>query len=309
MKLIRNRSPLLSQSCGCVVTLGNFDGIHLGHQVLLKKLEALKASSHLPVVLITFEPQPKEFFAKRQTVSRLMRFCEKWLALQAYSIDYVLCLQFNTALANLSPEQFVRQIVVGQLNAKIVVVGDDFHFGAKRAGDYEQLKKLGEQYSFQAIELPTVMLDGERVSSTRVRQALEAGNLDYAQQLLGRPYRLYGKVVHGDRLGRHLGYPTANINLHRQLVPLAGIFVIRVYGLGERFYNGVANLGTRPTVGGTRILLEVHLFDFNAEIYGRHIEVEFLHKLRDEVRYDAIEELVNQIRRDVKNAKGYFESS
>ncbi len=306
MKLIRGNHNLSQPLQGAVVTLGNFDGMHLGHQALLNKLNAMRESLNLPSIVITFEPQPKEFFAKRETVPRLMRFCEKWLALKDYNIDYVFCLRFNQALASLSPEAFVKKILIDQLNAKVVIVGDDFRFGAKRAGDYTQLKQLGEKYGFQAIEMPTIMVDNKRVSSTRVREALEAGDLNAAEKLLGRPYRLYGKVGHGDRLGRDLGYPTANVNLHRDLVPLGGIFVIRVYGLGDHPYEGVANVGTRPTVGGTRILLEAHLFDFNAEIYGHNIQVEFLHKLRDEERYDTLEELVEHIHQDVIDAKNYF---
>jgi len=306
MKLIRGKHNLSDQLQGSVVTLGNFDGMHLGHQALLKKLKAVNESLNLPSIVTIFEPQPKEFFAKRQTVPRLMRFCEKWLALKDYNIDYVLCLRFNQVLASLSPQKFVKEILVDQLNAKAVIVGDDFRFGAKRTGDYAELKKLGEKYSFQVLEVPTVMIDNERVSSTCVRLALEAGDLEAAEKLLGRPYRLYGKVGYGDQLGRDLGYPTANINLHRDLVPVAGVFVICVYGLGDHLYNGVANIGTRPTVGGTRILLEVHLFDFDTEIYGHNLQVEFLHKLRDEERYDTLEELVKQIRQDVIDAKRYF---
>jgi len=306
MKLIRGKHDLSHQLQGSVVTLGNFDGIHLGHEALLSKLNAMSQSLKLPSVVITFEPQPKEFFAKRETVPRLMRFCEKWIALKDYDIEYVLCLRFNQVLASLSPEDFAKQILVNQLNAKVVIVGDDFRFGAKRAGDYACLKQLGQQYGFEAIEVPTVMIDNERVSSTRVRLALEAGDLNTAKKLLGRPYRLYGKVGYGDQLGRDLGYPTANINLHRDLVPVGGVFVIRVYGLGDRVYNGVANVGNRPTVGGTRILLEAHLFDFHGEIYGHNIQVEFLYKLRDEERYDTLQKLVEQIRQDVIDAKKYF---
>lgn len=306
MKLIRGKHKLSEPSSGCVVTLGNFDGMHLGHQALLRELNTMSESLNLPSVLITFEPQPKEFFAKRETVPRLMRFCEKWLALQDYAINYVLCLRFNHALASLTPQAFVQEILVDQLNAQAVIVGDDFRFGAKRVGDYATLKKLGMHYGFQTSEVATVVIDGDRVSSTRVRNALEVGDLAAAKKLLGRSYRLYGKVGYGEQLGRDLGYPTANINLHRDLVPVGGVFIIRVYGLGEHPYNGVANVGTRPTVGGTRILLEVHLFDFAAEIYGHNLQVEFLHKLRDEERYATLQELVEQIRQDVVDARAYF---
>jgi len=303
MELIRGKHNLTDRLQGSVITMGNFDGMHLGHQALLHKVEEVGKQLKLPTVLITFEPQPKEFFAKRQTVPRLMRLREKCVVLQGYAIDYVLCLRFNQSLANLSAEDFVKQILIDQLGVKAIIIGDDFCFGAKRAGNLALLKKCGERYNFQAIAVPTVIFKKERVSSTRVRHALQVGDMKLVHELLGRPYCLCGKVVYGEQRGRDLGFPTANINLHRELVPLSGVFVIRALGLGDKPYDGVANVGIRPTFNGTRVLLEVYLFDFNAEIYGHQLQVEFLHKLRDEVRFDSVEKLIKQIRQDVIDAK------
>lgn len=306
MKLIRGYYSSSLRLPGSVVTLGNFDGMHLGHQQLLRELMAAAKSASLPSVVMTFEPQPKEFFVKPVTVARLMRFREKWSALKGMAIDYVYCLRFNRKLAELSAHDFVKNILVDQLNAKIVVVGDDLRFGAKRSGDVHLLNQLGQQYGFKVIQLPTVMWGESRVSSTRVREALQQGRMDLAKQLLSRNYRLWGKVVHGDKRGRVLGFPTANINLHRKLVPLMGIFVIRAHGLGKKIYQGVANIGMRPIFQGTRVLLEVHLFDFHDNIYGHNLEVEFLHKLRDEAHFDSVEALVAQMHQDALEAKKYF---
>lgn len=305
MKIIRGNCHLTHVLKGSVVTLGNFDGMHLGHQALLRQLIGVGRKLQLPTVLITFEPQPKEFF-QQQPVSRLMRFREKCLAAENYGIDFVLCLRFNQTLADLSAEDFVKNILVDQLGMAAIVVGDDFRFGAKRAGDFALLKELGEQYNFQVVGVHTVDVEGKRVSSTRVREALRAGNMNVAEKLLGHSYYLFGKVLHGDKVGRDLGFPTANINLHRKLVPIAGIFVIRAHIFGDGIYNGVANVGTRPVFNGTRVLLEVYLFNFNADIYGHNMQVEFLHKLRDEERYDSVEKLIKQIHQDVIDAERYF---
>src|SRR3990167_7826385 len=306
MKLIRGNDHLTQTLTGSVVTLGNFDSMHVGHQALLRQLKTLGEQRHLPTVLITFEPQPKEFFEKQQTVARLMRFREKYLAAQKYGIDHVVCLRFNRALADLSPEDFVKNILVDQLGMTAIVVGEDFRFGAKRRGNVDLLNALGERYHFQTFPIQAIALDGERVSSTRVRAALQAGDMKGAEKLLGHSYRLSGKVVHGNKIGRDLGFPTANINLHRKLVPIAGVFVIRASIEGEESYCGVANVGTRPVFNGTRVLLEVHLFDFHADIYQHHLEVEFLHKLRDEAYYDNRADLIAQIRLDVAAAKAWF---
>ncbi len=308
MKLIRGKHNLLTPLNGCVATLGNFDGLHLGHQALLKTLKQLARELKLSTVVIIFEPQPKEFFAKGQTEARLMRFREKWLGFAEWKIDYLLCLRFDRALADLAAEDFVKQILVDRLGAKAVVVGDDCRFGAKRAGDYALLKQLGEEYNFKAIEMPSVIYDGQRVSSTRVRQALQAGDMAVMQALLGRPYRLCGRVIAGEKRGRELGFPTANIDLHRAIAPMSGIFVVRAF-LNKKSYRGVASLGVRPTFKdeNARLLLEVYLFDFSKTIYGCYLEVEFLHKLREEVRFDSISALIEQMHRDVIEAEKYYQ--
>ena len=307
MELIRGKHNLANRLHSCVATLGNFDGLHVGHQALLEKLKQLGQQFNLPTVVIIFEPQPKEFFANQKAGARLMRFREKWYALTGWKIDYVLCLRFGRALADLPPDDFVKQILIDQLYVKAVVIGDDCRFGAKRAGDCAVLRRLGERYRFEVIEMSPVLYEGKRVSSTRVRAALQAGNISLAQALLGGPYRLCGKVILGKKRGCGLGFPTANIDLHRDVLPLSGIFVVRVY-LNNKSYPGAASLGARPTFEGTRPLLEVYLFDFSQNIYDCYLRVEFLHKLRPEERFETIDALVEQMHQDVLNAKEYFQN-
>lgn len=305
MELIRCKYDCKKKLGGCVVTLGNFDGMHLGHQSLLRKLKFLGQKLHLPTVVIIFEPQPKEFFLKSQADSRLMQFREKWMAFREWKVDFLVCYRFNKILANLSPENFVKEILVDQLKVEALVVGDDCRFGAKRAGDYQLLKKLAECYGFEAIKMASILYEEERISSTRVRYALEMGNMDLARNLLGHFYWLCGKIISGEKRGRALGFPTANIDLHRDKVPLRGIFVIQAY-LKEELFQGVASLGVRPTFGGTKMLLEVYLFNFCRDIYGNYLRVEFLHKLRSEEQFPSVHALVKQMRTDVSEAKDYF---
>lgn len=303
MKLIRDP---LSHSLQSVVTIGNFDGLHKGHQQLVAALRDSAAKLRLSSVLLTFEPNPVEFFSLGSSLARLMRFSEKWRSLEAEDIDYFYCMRFNAALASLSPLDFVKTILVDQLGAKKVIVGDDFHFGAKRAGDVYTLAALGEQYGFEVQAVPQAMHEGERISSSRVRKAVQAGDFEKVSELTSRSFSISGKVAYGSQIGRQLGYPTANIHLHRKQAPLMGIFVARVYGLGGDPLAGVASVGYRPTFNGKQVLLEVHLFDFNEVIYGRHITVEFLHKIRDEVKFESVPELVLQIEDDVEVARQYF---
>ena len=308
MKLIRGRHNLLPHRLNCcVATLGNFDGLHLGHQTLLKQLKYLGQSLNLPTVIIIFEPQPKEFFLESQMEARLMRFREKWFGFVEWEIDYLLCLRFDRALADLVAEDFVKEILVDQLGVKAIVVGDDCRFGAKRAGDYALLKQLDKKYAFKVIEMPSVIYEGQRVSSTLVRKALQGGDMVMAQSLLDRPYHLCGRVIDGKKRGRQLGFPTANIDLHRTTPPLSGIFVVCAY-LNNDPYRGVASIGVRPTFKDkdTRWLLEVYLFDFFKTIYGCYLTVEFLYKLREEVRFDSISALVEQMYQDVNEAEKYF---
>ncbi len=298
-KLIRGLHNIRPGHQGSTVIIGNFDGVHLGHQALLKKAK----ETHTKVTVITFEPHPMEFFLREKAAARVMRLREKYQVLSHYGLDQLLVLKFDDKLANLSAEDFIQKILIEKLAVKKVIVGDDFHFGKKRAGDTALLKACK---SFETETLPQVFLEGERVSSSRVRKALWVGDFEIVQRLLGRPYVMMGRIVHGDKLGQKLGYPTANIYLHRTLSPVQGIYVVKMHGLSDRSLQGVASVGTRPTVGGTRMLLEVHLFDFNQSIYGKQVSVEFCHKLRDEEHFVSLDLLKEKIAEDVSLAQNYF---
>ena len=292
---------------GCVATIGNFDGVHLGHQAVLNQL-AMKADMlHLPAVVITFEPQPFEYFVPEKAPARLTRFREKVEALSAYSIRHLCVLRFNRQLADMSAEMFIQRLLVEGLQVRYLVVGDDFRFGKGRMGDFALLQQAGRAHGFQVVNMHTFAVDQMRVSSTRIREALNQGDLGLAEKLLGRPYRMSGRVAHGDKRGRQLGFPTANIYLHRHKVPLSGVYAVQLFGIDEEPVNGVANIGVRPTIGGGKALLEVHLFDFNREIYGAHVQVYFLCKLRDEGKFSSLKQLSQQIRKDAQQARDYFD--
>lgn len=303
--MILIRDPFTSKM-NSVITIGNFDGVHIGHQKLINTLIAASHEFKLPSVLVTFEPNPIEFFMPNAPMPRLMRFSEKWNFVKQYGVDYFCCLKFNEALAHLSAEDFVKKILVDQLGAKKIIVGDDFRFGAKRLGDIEVLKSLGKKYGFTVDALSQSMYENTRISSSRVRDALKQGDFKKVPALINRTFSLTGKVAYGAQIGRQLGYPTANIHLHRKQVPLMGIFIVRVHGLDNKIYQGVASVGYRPTFNGKQILLEVFIFDFDALIYGKKITVEFLEKIRDEAHFDSISELIVQIEKDVEIAKQYF---
>ncbi len=293
------------------VTIGNFDGLHLGHQAMLARLQDVARTRGLPSCVLSFEPHPREFFAPDQAPARLSSLREKAEWLLRLGIDRLHVLRFDRPFSALSPDTFIEQVLGRTLQARYVLVGDDFRYGARRAGDFALLKKTGEALDFETEFLPTVGIAGERVSSTAVRQALAAGELERAARLLGRPYSISGRVVHGDKLGRDIGFPTANIQLKHNHPPLMGIFAVELSGLNGRVLPGVASLGRRPTVksAGAVPVLEVHLFDFDADIYGRRVRVEFLHKLRDEEKYPDLDSLVAQIRRDVDNARQFLARS
>ena len=305
MELIRGLHNLRPRHRGCVATIGNFDGVHLGHQAVLGQLAERAAELNLPAVVITFEPQPREYFAHGAVPPRLSRFREKVQALRRYSVARVLCLRFDEALANMPAAEFVRHLLVEGLAVRYVVVGDDFRFGKGRHGTFAMLQEAGLAHGFQVAAMRTFNVDGVRVSSTRVREALAADDLAAAEKLLGRSYRMCGRVVHGDERGRSIGYPTANIHLHRQSSPVSGVYAVEVFGLDKEPLAGVANVGTRPTVGGTQSRLEVHLLDFDQDIYGRYVHVDFLRKLRPEHRFESIEELVAQIHKDAAAAREF----
>lgn len=305
MQLIRGEYPF-KQAIKTVVTIGNFDGIHIGHQKLIQQLLHISRQLKLPSVLLTFEPHPQDFFSPNTPTPRLMCFREKWKKLLSYSIDYLYCLRFHAALANQLPEQFVEKILVKALHIKAIVIGDDFRFGAKRQGDIALLKILGEKFGFAVHVLPEVIYQHKRASSSRVREALKQGDFDLVRALTGGAFFLSGKVMKGEKRGRQLGFPTANIFLHRKQTPLMGIFVVRVFGITVHPIHGVASIGYRPTFNGKNVLLEVHLFDFNQHIYGQHVSVEFLKKIRDEEKFNSSTELIQQMEKDVRMAKDYF---
>jgi riboflavin kinase/FMN adenylyltransferase len=275
---------------------------------MLTRLLDVARARDLPSCVLSFEPHPREFFAPAQAPARLSSLREKAEMLRGRGIDRLHVFRFNRAFSSLSADQFIEQVLVRTLQARYVLVGDDFRFGAKRAGDFSLLERAGQQFGFDAEFLPTVEVAGERSSSTAVRAALAAGELEHAARLLGRPYSISGRVVHGDKLGRDIGFPTANIQLKHNRPPLLGIFAVELYGLNGQPLPGVASLGVRPTVKGADAapVLEVHLFDFNADIYNRRVRVDFLHKLRDEEKYPDLPSLVAQIGRDVDNAKRFL---
>ena len=306
MELIRGFHNLQPQHRGCVATIGNFDGVHLGHQAVLGQLAEAARRLSLPTVVITFEPQPQEFFGAADEAPRLTRLREKLQALRRYSVDQVVCLPFNEGMARLAADDFIQRLLVDGLGVRYLVVGDDFRFGHQRQGDFAKLKAAGERHGFQVVSMHSFQVDGERVSSTRVREALAQGAMSTAEKLLGRSYRMSGRVAHGDKRGRDLGFPTANIHLHRQATPVRGVFAVEMFGIEGEPVQGVANVGIRPTVDGTRSLLEVHLFDFDDDIYGRYVEVVFLHKLRDEVRFASLDALKQQIGLDGEAARQFF---
>ncbi len=287
------------------LTIGNFDGVHLGHQAMLARLTARAASVAAAPTVLTFEPHPREIFSPDAAPTRLTSLREKLEILRGLGVAHTHVCRFSRDFAALSADDFIRRIIVEGLQARYVLVGDDFRFGAKRAGDFDMLLAYGEKYGYKAEAMHTVEAAGQRASSTAVREALAGGDMALAAQLLGRPYSISGRVVGGDQLGRKIGYPTANILLKHNRPPLKGVFAVRVQGLANaQHWPGVANLGTRPSVRPDgKPTLEVHLFDLDRNLYGQHLRVEFLHKLRDEVKFSSFDALVAQIDRDARQAR------
>jgi riboflavin kinase/FMN adenylyltransferase len=289
------------------LTIGNFDGVHVGHQAMLAELKRAATRLGVPACVLTFEPHPREFFAPDKAPTRLTSLREKLELLASFGVDRTHVCRFNYRLAQTTAEDFIEQIVVRGLGARWVQVGDDFRFGARRAGSIVMLKQAAPHFGFEVAALSSVLLDGDRVSSTTLRQALEAGELDRTQRLLGRPYSISGRVVRGDGLGRKLGFPTANVQMKHNRPPLTGIFAVEIHGAARAPLPGAASLGIRPTVSqhGAPVL-EVHLLDFDGDLYRRHVRVEFLHKFRDEEKYADLATLTRQIGEDVENTKSYF---
>lgn len=290
------------------LTIGNFDGVHLGHQAMLGKLRAAAAARGLPACVMTFEPHPREFFAPDKAPVRLTSLREKLELLAQHGVERTHLFRFNFALAQVTAQDFIDRILVRGLGVRWLQVGDDFRFGARRAGDLSMLKAHSARHGYAVEAMATLELDGERVSSTAVREALAAGDMSKAGRLLGHPYRISGRVVRGDQLGRKLGFPTANVRMKHNRPPLTGIFAVEFRRGNGAPVQGVASLGVRPTVKaqGAAPVLEVYLFDFKEEIYGESVSVDFLHKFRDEAKYVDLETLKQQIARDVVDARNFF---
>ncbi len=306
MELIRGQHAIRPRHHGCVATIGNFDGVHLGHQAILRQVTGHAASLGLPALVITFEPQPQEFFAPATAPARLTRLRDKLAALEQAGVERVLCLRFDRRLASQPAETFIRDVLVTGLGVRQLVVGDDFRFGQGRRGDFPMLAAAGQAHGFGVEHTHTHLLDGERVSSTWVRETLARGELTLAARLLGRSYAISGRVTHGDKLGRSIGFPTANIHLRRRSPPLAGVFLVRAHGLGETPWPGMANVGRRPTVNGVSDRLEMHLLDYQGDLYGRHLRVEFLERLRPERRFESLAALGEQLQQDALAARTFF---
>ena len=306
MQLIRGLHNLTRPLPPCAVTIGNFDGIHLGHQHVLEQLKDAAKQRKLPTAVVVFEPQPIEFFAPDKAPKRLSRFREKLNYLKSQHIDYLLCLKFDQSLSVLEANEFVKSILIDGLNTRHLVIGDDFRFGKNRLGDFVLLRECGLEFGFEVENSDTLLIDGHRVSSTRIRACIQDGDFEQAEQLLGRPYSLCGKVSHGKKLGRTLGFPTINIKMGDKTLIVKGIFAVRVKGIDNRVLHGVASIGTRPTVNGVDTILEVYILDFNQDVYGYCVDVEFLHKIRNEEKFDSLEELSRHIENDIKLAKTYF---
>ncbi len=308
MQLIRGLHNLSEEHRGCALTIGNFDGVHLGHLEILKNLKKAAQKRNLPSCIMSFEPLPMEYFDPHTAPARLHRIREKWCALQNTDVDYFLCAKFNHNLAKLSANEFIKNILLEKLNVKYLLVGDDFRFGNKRCGDFETLRLAGKKYNFEVHNTDSYCYKNERISSTRIRQALIQNQLKQAEEMLGRAYQICGRIAHGDKRGRTIGFPTANIKLHRHATAIHGVYAVHMTGENNFSEKGVANIGKRPTVDGQSLQLEVHLFNFNKEIYGQKVCIEFKQKIRDEKRFDSFDDLKQQIVKDSKIAKDFFAS-
>jgi riboflavin kinase/FMN adenylyltransferase len=308
MKLLRGIHHFSALNSGVVASIGNFDGVHLGHQNLIKSLKNKASELRLPTVLILFEPQPSEYFQQEMAPARLSSLREKLEILHLCQIDYVYCVKFNNNLAQTSATDFARRFLFSMLHVKHLLVGEDFRFGKNREGNVGLLIKLAAKYESEVSVFANFCINENRISSTRIRTALQQGDFQTAVKYLGRNYSICGRVLHGDGRGRQWGIPTANLGLNRHTLPLQGVFVVQVQIAGKMVY-GVANIGRRPTVDGSKNILEVHLFDFNQSIYGELLQVFFLHKLRDEVKFISVQALINQIYNDIAVAKKFLELS
>lgn len=304
MHVVRRPRPgVCALPTGCVATIGVFDGLHVGHRRILGRVKEEAVRRGLPALVFSFEPTPQEMMSPGSAPARLMRFREKVIALKESGIQALFCPPFDRSLQELAPQDFVARLLVGTLAVRHLVVGDDFRFGYRRAGGLAELERGGQAHGFGVERVGSVIRDGVRISSTAVRTALAAGNLEEAGQMLGQPYRMMGRVVRGRQLGRQLGFPTANLRLGRLRSPVSGIFAVRVRGAGSGVRDGVASLGTRPTVAGREPLLEVHVFDFSGDLYGCQLQVDFIARIRDEAHFPDLPALRRQMEADAVEAR------
>ncbi len=306
MKIIRGLYNLHTEHRGGVATIGNFDGLHLGHQSVIRKLVKLATEKQTQSTLITFEPLPHEFFMGKQSPARLSTLRDKIQLLESMGLDQCLCLPFNTQLASMEADCFAKTVLHNGLDIQLLVVGDDFRFGKNRSGDYALLQQFGEQAGFEVLNTETFRDNSIRISSTIIREALANDDFARAKTLLGRAFSMSGKVVHGDKRGRQLGFPTANIRVNRRVSPLHGVFAVELDGGGLNKQAGVANIGKRPTIDGNCFLIEVHCLDFSADLYGKRLNVTMRNKIRDEKKFNSLEDLTRQIAKDKAAAQQYF---
>ncbi|MCB1749505.1 MAG: bifunctional riboflavin kinase/FAD synthetase [Gammaproteobacteria bacterium] len=303
MQLIRGAHSLTDAHHGCVATIGNFDGVHLGHAEIIKRLKRHAAAHGVPSTLIIFEPQPAEYFARDRVPARLTRFREKFNLIRQRGVDRLLVLRFDEHLRTYTPQAFVEEFLVRRLGVKALIIGDDFRFGSGRGGDFGLLHELAERHGFVLEQTPPFLFIGKRISSTYIRYLLRHGYMKEAERMLGHPYCIEGHVVHGHKQGREWGFPTANLNLHRIKSPLSGIFAVRVHGLGDPPRMGVAYVGNRPIIDDPRYVLEVHIFDYDDDCYGKLISVQFCDRIRDDMNFDSFAVMAEQIRRDCEVAR------
>lgn len=310
MHLIRGLTNLQPLTKGCVLSIGNFDGVHIGHQKIIEKLALQGKAMNIAIVIMLFEPQPLEFFLGNKSPSRLMRLREKVIRFKKFPIDKLLVVKFDKTLANYKAENFISHFLVNKLNVKYLVVGDDFRFGKARLGNFAMLKKTGQLLGFNVVNTRSCYKTGQRISSTLIRDALCLGDLAQAKKLLGRDYSICGRIVYGNNRGSTIGFPTANILMFRKNTPLKGVYAVTMTWATNKEIPGIANVGTRPTVTGTNtVILETHLFNFNQNIYGQYVEVHFKHKIRNEISFDSLDALKTQIAKDVTVAKLFFTQS
>jgi riboflavin kinase/FMN adenylyltransferase len=304
MELIRGLHNLKTQS-GCVLTIGNFDGVHVGHQKILKKLVLTAKKKGIPSLVISFSVTPESFFGR--TKARLSSFRDKHLFLESLGIDKHLLIRFNKAFSEISAESFINETLVNKISVEHCFIGDDFRFGKNRLGGFSMLKEFSSEKGFSVEKINEVSLEGQRISSSAIRKLLSQGDFKSAEICLGRPFAISGRVAHGEKMGRTIGFPTANISIRRKLSPVLGVYSV-ITRINGTEYAGVCNVGKRPTIGGTKVLLEVFIFDFNQEIYGEYVTVIFKQKCRDEVKFNSLDELKIQIKKDVEKSKKYFQS-